>query len=535
MTESIIVHAPDGGRRTIPADADAPLSRVLFLAGFLRGLALCAGLGRCGLCRVRYRSPAPEPTRRDTARLGEAAVAEGWRLACLHLAAPCEVELPEIARAEDAERFHWLDDPDGAPLALGVDLGTTSVAWRAVALEDEGLTRAVAHGSAPNPQQGLGSEVMTRLALAADPDGAAALRDLAGDWLAAVARRLDERGGRVAELCVAGNPAMTALMLGADASGLSRAPYRLDEPGGAPRPLPGAAGELLPPAWIPPQYGPFVGGDAAAGLAALLLAQDAAPEYPFLLMDLGTNGEFLLVRGPDDILAASAPMGPALEGVGLSHGRLAGPGVATGFELTPAGLVPVLPFGPHAPTPDAVRPVGVSGTGHLSLAALLLDHGLLDAAGHFRESGATPLARRLSRRLETVSGEAAFRMPGGLHLTATDVEELLKVKAAANAAVARLLTEAGMAPREVARVHLAGAFGRHVSVRALARLGFLPPELEQRTVKAGNTALAGAVLLASFAAVREELAALGPVRVLDLAADPAFAEDYVQRMVPGYV
>ncbi|HML62651.1 MAG TPA: ferredoxin, partial [Solidesulfovibrio sp.] len=51
---------PQGARR-IPAAPGDTLARALFRAGFFIGAPLCAGLGRCGRCRVRYLADPPQP------------------------------------------------------------------------------------------------------------------------------------------------------------------------------------------------------------------------------------------------------------------------------------------------------------------------------------------------------------------------------------------------------------------------------------------------------------------------------------------
>jgi uncharacterized 2Fe-2S/4Fe-4S cluster protein (DUF4445 family) len=306
---------------------------------------------------------------------------------------------------------------------------------------------------------------------------------------------------------------------------LAAAPYHLDYPGGRWETL----APDLPEAYILPQLAPFVGGDISAGLAALALGPAAgrpgydAPVPPWVLADLGTNGEFALVLADGRILLASVPLGPALEGVGMRFGRLAEPGAVCAFLLTPGGLAPVrLPGGPEV--------AGITGTGYLSLLARLSSLDLLDAAGRFT-AGRNPLARQVAAGLGERGGEPCLDLPGGMHLPARDVEELLKVKAAFDLALSRLLASAGLAARDLSAVCLAGALGRHVAPADLEALGFLPEGLGGRVRAVGNTSLAGAALVLSDPAARawaEELP--GRCRVLDLAADPGFQADYLARM-----
>jgi uncharacterized 2Fe-2S/4Fe-4S cluster protein (DUF4445 family) len=515
---SILIRTPDGGRLALEPRPGDTLARTIFLSRLWHGVPLCSGLGKCGLCRVRYVADPPTPSREELKKLGQADLDQGWRLSCLHPSEPCEVEIPAPVRSLRAVRTLA---PASGDFALAVDLGTTSVHWTALS---EG--QPVATGQELNPQTGLGSEVMSRLAVAATAEGRFVLRGLITDRLAEIATMAARNmGGVCTALAVSGNPAMTYILLGMKPDGLASAPYALTYAGDDERKL----GAGLPLAYIPPLLAPFVGADISAGLTAI--EYGGAPEYPFLLADLGTNGEFVLALSPDKRLVASVPMGPALEGVGLSCGRTAGPGAITGFRLTPKGLAPV-PFEGDAASGPAT---GMTGTGYLSLTALLLRHGVLDDTGHFAP-GSTPLAARLAARLTTLAGEPALALDDGLLLPASDVEEILKVKAAFNLAMSALLAEAGLAPARLAVLHIAGALGEHVSLDDLETLGFLPPGLGARTIKAGNTSLKGTEMLATDPGARAFARTLpDTITALDLAADTTFGDRFMQRMRFTYV
>lgn len=510
MPDFLTILDAAGERHQVPArDPDGrPLTaaQAAYLSGLFPAPALCSGLGRCGRCRVRFTAAPPASGPEDAALLPAEELAAGWRLGCRHPARPgaC-MEIPAAPRGPLA-----VAPQAGGDVVLAVDLGTTSLQW--TALDRDG--NAVARGGELNPQLGAGAEVMSRLAHAAAPGGAAQLRSLVLD---ALRRACAGAPGRVRTLAVAGNPAMTLLLLGRPVAGLAAAPYRLDYRGGAMETL----APDLPEAYILPQLAPFVGGDVAAGLAALCLGRDA-PTPPWVLADLGTNGEFALVL-EDRVLLASVPLGPALEGVGMRFGRLAEPGAAAAFLLTPAGLAPVrLPGGPDV--------AGITGTGYLSLLARLRSLEVLDQAGRF-VPGQSPLARKVAAGLGEAAGEPCLRLPGGMHLPARDVEELLKVKAAFDLALSRLLAEAGLAARDLSAVCLAGALGRHAAPRDLEALGFLPPGLGDTVRAVGNSSLAGAALVLADPAARAWVEALpGRCRVLDLAADPGFQAAYLARM-----
>ncbi len=513
---SIIIHTHDGGRIALePCEGDT-LARTIFLSRLWYGVALCSGLGKCGLCRVRFLSDPPGFNREELKKLGREAVFDGWRLACLHQSVPCEIELPEPVRTARAVRSQPGVSGD---FALAVDLGTTSIHWSVLS-----GTEPVASGQELNPQTGLGSEVMSRLAAAGTTEGRFVLRALVTDRLTELVRTAtDVMGGSCTGLAVSGNSAMVYILLGKKPDDLATAPYELSYTAGEEKTL----GAGLPPAYIAPLLAPFVGADLSAGLTAIEYGGE--PEYPFLLADLGTNGEFILALSPGKRLCASVPMGPALEGVGLSSGRTAGPGAITKFRLTPKGLEAERFEG------EALGSPGMTGTGYLSLVAILLRHGVLDESGQFGR-GTTPLAARLADRVTTLEGEPAFAIEDGMYLPASDVEEILKVKAAFNLAMTTLLKAAGFGPSGLAVIHIAGALGEHVGLDDLETLGFLPPGVLAKTVRVGNTSLKGTELFLTDPGARIFAAGLpATLTALDLAEDAGFGDEYLKRMRFTYV
>jgi uncharacterized 2Fe-2S/4Fe-4S cluster protein (DUF4445 family) len=523
----ITVHCRDRVLTMACAPGGSTLARLLRHGELLPLRSLCLGIGQCGRCRVRFLSPPPAPSPTEQRILSPGDLERGLRLACRHQARDGMVLA--VDADEEAPVFPLVSSPvpacaGGRDLCLAVDLGTTSVAWQAQDAEGNVL----AAGQILNPQMTAGSDVVSRLAEASTEEGAARMRGAVGKLLRDTVDRVEVGGWSIREIGLAANPAMTALALGKDSSGLRAAPYRLDYAGGREERLP-----HLPPLWIPPQIGPFAGGDVSAGLALLL----DAPR-PFLLVDMGTNGEFLLVRRDQPLLAASVPLGPALEGVGMRCGGLAGPGAATAFHLTPSGL--------EATTPGGGRPRSISGTGYLSLLQCLLRLGLVDENGHFagEDRPSHPLASlrgKLARTLYAAPPDHELRLPlpGGLFLGAGDVESILKVKAAFSLALECLLSEAASLPQDMDRLYLAGALGQHAPLSALEDLGFLPPRLSRKTTAVGNASLQGIGLLlrsehpvpAGASSLRERLRqSLEPRRVLDLASEPRFQDGYIRHM-----
>ncbi|SKA76221.1 ASKHA domain-containing protein [Desulfobaculum bizertense] len=499
----------DHQKREMSCEPGQTLAQGLFLSGYWKTPVLCSGVGLCGRCRLRFLSPAPAPDSADEALFSVEELHDGWRLGCRHqVREGQEVFLPCHAAASAAPQELT---PDAKAVRLAVDFGTSSVSWQA--LDGE---RSVAQGTDPNPQLGAGSDVMSRLAYAADPDHARQLQKLAVSYLQQVVAGL---GAPVEEIAVAANPAMTLILLGKESAGLRAAPYRLSYRGGQVEIL-----EALPPVYVLPQLAPFVGGDLSAGLLELL-ERNTRPQFPFLLSDMGTNGEFVLAVSPERFLVTSVPLGPALEGAGLSCGNAAGPGAVVHFEVQPAGLVAQC-LGGGMPS----RKAGMTGTGYISLLALLRQLGVLAEDGRF-EQGNTPLAKRVSRSLGTQYGEPCLHLPGGLVLLARDVEEILKIKAAFHVALDALCEAAGIRLTDLAAVYLAGALGENVSCLALEQLGFLPEGSGRLVQSVGNTSLAGAARVLYDKTAREKVESFSKkTQEIVLAGDRDFSTRFMARM-----
>ena len=531
----IVLHRPWLGEEAVSIlswKQGATLLEAIWVSGVVDPVPLCTGLGRCGNCRVRFVSHAPEDCAEDLERLGEEAVALGWRLAC-HCRFPgndagdVHLELPEpvTEAGHTACRMHAAATAScPEPCVMAADLGTTSIAWRLIRKKDG---KTMADGEMLNPQAGAGADVVSRIAKALEPEGCARLAEMVRSGLAkCIAMCLEKMPGTtVSCMVVAANTAMTEIFAGRDVHGLAASPYSLSMKGDETLCVDG-----LPPVYIPPLPGPFVGGDVTAGL---LWLERQKTRRPYVLADLGTNGEIALMTESGRLYLSSVPLGPALEGIGLECGALAGPFVLTRFVLGPSGLMGFTADGSPA---SGIKVAGISATGYLSLLEQLVLCGLLDKYGHFRDSGRSlmPFAKKLADRIVTVHNVPRFLVTDDIWLSLRDVEEILKVKAAFSVALASLLQKAGLVPADLCSLNIAGALGSHLQAATLEKLGFVPGGMAGRVKSVGNTSLEGACLLALDHMFRDELARLcqGAV-LLEPAKDQSFQEQYIAAMCLG--
>ena len=512
-----------------------PLGSTLLEAARAAGIEIdapCGGTGTCGSCRVRATGALSAATRSEQELLGGAGVAAGKRLACrtriegdatvLMPEAPREARVVTAAQHKVAEVQPPLErgiDRLGDLTGTAFDIGTTTIAGELVDLR----TGAVLATSGDlNAQRAVGADVLSRVAHASS-GGAAELRAMVVSQVDAMTLGMLDQAGRdpetLAESVVAGNVTMTGLFLGADVSALGEAPYegapvfgrhvRPEEIGSS---LPGGLDIIIPPA-----ASAFVGADVTMGMLATSLADRVMPT---LYLDLGTNGEIVLVaRG--QVFAATTAAGPALEGASITCGMRAEAGAIEQVALE-SGALRLGVIGEQEPR-------GICGSGLLDLIAALLDAGLVDASGRMLDTVGHPLRMRVTER----GGSRAFIVDerSGIVLTQQDVRQVQLAVGAIRTGIDLLLASARLEPAAIAQVVIAGGFGFHVRAASLVRLGLLPPAWFDRVMFAGNTALAGARMALLSGAVRRRAEGLAQrVQTIDLAAHPEFQRRFLASL-----
>jgi uncharacterized 2Fe-2S/4Fe-4S cluster protein (DUF4445 family) len=307
---------------------------------------------------------------------------------------------------------------------------------------------------------------------------------------------------RLNRVLLVGNTVMHHLFCGIDLEPLSHYPFEPLFPG-----LRVFQAEEL--GWILPGnpvvcflpcLGGFVGSDILAGLLATRLHE---ADLPAALIDLGTNGE-IVVGNRQRLLCASTAAGPAFEGARISRGMRAATGAISEVWLESGQLrCRVLGRGEAR---------GICGSGLVDAVAAGLDLGSIRASGRRASGDSFPLTPLVS-------------------LTQQDIRELQLAKGAIAAGLRLLLEQWGVAPDQLDRVYVAGAFGNYINYTSARRIGLLkfPPEKVQ---PAGNTALLGAKL-ALFDAPQHHGAyplLLAKIKHVALNEDPNFHDAFVQEM-----
>jgi len=466
----------------------------------------CAGRGTCGKCKVIAEGALTPPDEIELKHLLPAELAANVRLACrAWVVEDARVTLiPTLVYSNKiftrSNAFRTSDDP----LGLAIDLGSTTVAAFLVSLK---TGEVYAGGAALNQQTIFGADVISRLG-AADTN-AARLSALAqaSVYQAVQSLQLPERvQARIKRAVIVCNSAMHHLLMQIPVHTLAVIPFRpfrresiLDAQdffGGL---FPARTRVLLPPL-----IGGFVGSDTTACLA--YFGYDQATR-PMLAIDLGTNGEVMATDARGNILVASTAAGPAFEGVNISCGIRAVDGAIVDAQVENENLR-VMTIGNRTP-------VGITGSGLLSLVYALRTTGAINARGRLLRDG---------------RGTAEIPIAGRVTLTQRDVRELQKAKAAIRAAVDILLERLGMASEELERVILTGSFGAQLNLAAARGLGLIPNVDRSRIELIPNGAGLGAALFLrdDGFAIGEDLATRAQHIELDL--DPAFNTRFVEAM-----
>ena len=382
----------------------------------------------------------------------------------------------------DIQPGNWLHRNYG----MAFDIGTTTVYGQLV---DLNTGEILAEGGEYNGQLGYGEDVISRMIYAEKESGLDTLQQaVAGSINDIIAKLLNESAialDEITSITVAGNTAMTHLLLGLESDNIRRAPY-----------VP--VSTFLPPvratdlgltlprhavAMVYPSISSYVGGDIVAGVMGSGMYRT---EKLTLYIDIGTNAE-IVIGSREWLVCAACSAGPAFEGGGITHGMRAADGAIDDFDLDPLTLEPMLLTIGNQPA------VGICGSGLLIAIAALFEHGVIDHRGKFDRDLATDRIRDGRSGYEYVLAWAEDT--GGeeeIVLNEVDIENFIRAKGAIFAGVKTLVEEVGLHISDIEQIILAGGFGSYIDLDAAMTVGLLPEVDPEKIIYVGNGSLMGA-------------------------------------------
>ncbi len=359
--------------------------------------------------------------------------------------------------------------------AIAVDIGTSGIRGQLLDLAAGKALRTCVTTRNPLP----GANVMDHMSFAMESGGSLAH----GILLAAV----HEVVGRLRPEClerlsVCGNPIQLSIFEGLDIRDLAYAgenKLRSENVSSVDRSGHVVDGDLLgfPGAEIviPPAVKHEIGADALA----MMLKSGFLDDDMCMVTDYGTNAEMALKVG-DSIFTGSAAAGPAMEGQQIRCGMVAGPGALSDLVRTPSGWRckvldrdlmprdgPLLNLRSGITRKEGAVPVGITGTGVVAL----VHAGLAD--GRIEDSAVRNGPIGISR---------------GVSFDSDDLKEAGKAMGAIRAGHVTLMLKAGVDPRDIRTMYMAGAAGTYVDPVKSKGVGLVPPDCS-RVVQVGNTSL----------------------------------------------
>jgi uncharacterized 2Fe-2S/4Fe-4S cluster protein (DUF4445 family) len=433
-----------------------------------------------------------------------------------------------LSRGSEVDRVIEVESGERSTQAIGlaVDVGTTTVAVRLISLPS---SRVLITRADYNSQIACGSDVISRIHYSRD---AVRLEELRIRVLGTInslvlnaARSLGILPESILGAVVSGNTTMVHLLLGLNPDYIRLAPYaptihrvpplEADEIGIAIHPR--------SPVLICPSVGSYVGGDITAGLLCTGLTEET--DAVSLFLDIGTNGE-LVVGNRDFLLSCACSAGPAFEGGGVEHGMRAARGAIEKVEIDPeSGEARILTIG-------GVKPFGLCGSGMISLLAGLFRTGWMDPAGKLNRGRTSPAIRVEGRRARYRVVPAAESGTGAdITVSETDIDAIIRAKAAVYSAIGLLLDRAEVGINEISTFYIAGGFGRVLNLEDATAIGLIPDLPAGKIKYIGNASLAGASRVLVSRKQRERLLELaGRMTYIELNTNPEYMDRYTAAL-----
>jgi len=413
-------------------------------------------------------------------------------------------------------------DTSARNFAIAMDIGTTTVYGQALDLHTGEVLSE--HGEF-NSQISYGEDVISRIIFAEKDGGLEILHQKVTENINAIIEKILKKAkiGRheVTTITLAGNSTMTQLLLKINPSYIRRDPY-----------VP--ASIMYPPfhakqididladhtiALIYPGVSSYVGGDIIAGVMASGMYRTSELT---LYMDIGTNAE-IVIGHKDWMVCTAASAGPAFEGGGVKFGMRATKGAIEDFAINP------VTFEPMIITVGNKKAKGICGSGMITLAAKLLEAGVIDSRGKFNQTLDTPRIRKTDDIWEyVIVYKENTQIERDITITEPDLDNLIRAKGAMYSAALTLLEEIGLKINDIEKIILAGGFGSYVELESAITIGLLPEMDPEKVTYLGNGSLLGCKINSLTNALRRDVAnVVNMMTNFELASTPSYMDHYM--------
>jgi uncharacterized 2Fe-2S/4Fe-4S cluster protein (DUF4445 family) len=411
------------------------------------------------------------------------------------------------------------------PYGVAIDIGTTTVSMYLVDLVSGKVRTSVAEY---NGQIARGEDVISRIIYASKGQGLPELGKLVRETISTLMERIQRRTGVTGEniykATISGNTTMIHLFLGLPPESIRLEPYI---PAANQPPTLFASDAALainPYASVDclPGVASYVGADITAGVLASGLIES---EELTLFIDVGTNGEMVL-GNKDWMLTCACSAGPAFEGAGVVDGMRATEGAIEEIWVHSET------YEPTYRVIGGTKPVGICGSGLISLLSELFVTGVIDRGGNVKLDLDTPRVRDGDHGPEYVLAWGDETETGNdIVLTKVDVENLMRAKAAIYAGYTVLANSVGVDLADIQQVLIGGAFGKYINVENAVKIGLLPDLPWDRFEFLGNTSVLGAYMALLSTEARSLIrAAAERMTYVELSADNTFFDAFTAAL-----
>jgi uncharacterized 2Fe-2S/4Fe-4S cluster protein (DUF4445 family) len=267
-----------------------------------------------------------------------------------------------------------------------------------------------------------------------------------------------------------------------------------------------------------PGVASYVGADITAGVVSSGMCKAGTLS---LFIDIGTNGEIAL-GDCTWLISCACSAGPAFEGAGVVHGMRATAGAIEEVWIAPES------FDVSYRVIEDGKPRGFCGSGLISLLAELFVAGVIDKSGNIDLTLPTKRVREGEHGAEYVVAWADESATGeDIAITAVDIDNLMRAKAAIYAGFSILARSVGLSLADVEQVLIGGAFGQYINVENAIQIGLLPDKPFESFQFLGNTSVKGAYMALISREMRGRVHGISEMMTyLELSADNTFFDEF---------
>ncbi|HMB31486.1 MAG TPA: ATP-binding protein, partial [Desulfohalobiaceae bacterium] len=218
--------------------------------------------------------------------------------------------------------------------------------------------------------------------------------------------------------------------------------------------------------------------------------------------------------------------GPAFEGGGMKFGVRAEKGAIEDFSIDPITMEPMnLTIG-------GKKPMGICGSGLITMVAVMFEMGIIDNLGKFNRDLDTPRIRENDGICEFVLAWADETEIGrDVTLQEPDIDNLIRAKGAIYSGCMTLLNEIGLTINDIERILIAGGFGSYIDLEKAMTIGLLPEMDPERITYVGNGSLMGAKMSSLNNHIRQNVVEVTKMMTnFELSETTSYMDNYIASL-----